>query len=449
MREEFTEYPFDWTLHQLFTSAARAKDGTDREYDRIMSRIGDLSHMADFIFGLGEPGALFMKGFSQYTEAIMTAHEKGKKLAFTTFCQSPAIFWAMDVVPIVLEPMTVLGTMARKGGTAEYMDYCVECGFTETSCSSQRGAMGAYLAGMADQPDFVVIDTGGICDTNANSFTFAATYLDIPFYQMNYPPTLTDDRAAQYHRDDYRGMIAFLEEQTGNKLDLDRLREIMLEIEKQDELICELQELQRLKPSPVPVIFNLFIYALRFTMAGQQPCTDLLESMVVYARDRAAKGWSGLSTGEEKARALFVYIDHYAASIPLWRFLDGSGISHLGSILTKFYQKDVFYAENGGYDTNLTDLDSMIDSLADQNSRLPMVKQIRGPFDAPNMWLEEALFLAQSMSADFAVYSGTPGCRNTWGNVKLITDDLEKLYPKCIFTPSISFNKIVVSSRKF
>ncbi|ACL06571.1 2-hydroxyacyl-CoA dehydratase subunit D [Desulfatibacillum aliphaticivorans] len=425
MRKEYTEYPFDWALHSLFTNAAKAINGTPKEYDRIMSRIGDMKELADFVFGHGDPGALFMKGFSQYTEAITTAHAKGRKLAFTTFCQSPAIFWAMDIVPIVLEPMTVLGNLVRKGGTAEFMDFCVEAGFTETSCSSQRGALGAYLKGLAEKPDFVAIDTGGICDTNANSFTFAASYLDIPFYQINYPPTLTDQRAADYHRADYRNFIKFLEAQTGNKLDEDKLRAVMQEIEVQDDLICEIQELQRLKPNPVPVIFNLFIYALRFTMAGMEPCTTMLRACLEAAKKNAAKGVSGLSSRDEKTRALFVYIDHYATNIPLWTFMDQMGIAHLGCILTKYYQDKVFYSNGDGYHLDTADLDSMIDALAEQNSRLPMVKQIRGPYDAPDMWLEEAMYLKDSMNADFAVYSGTPGCRNTWGMLKLLAKKLE------------------------
>ena len=36
------------------------------------------------------------------------------------------------------------------------------------------------------------------------------------------------------------------------------------------------------------------------------------------------------------------------------------------------------------------------------------------------------LSLAKLYSADFIVYNGTPGCRNTWGMVKLFARDTEK-----------------------
>ena len=68
----------------------------------------------------------------------------------------------------------------------------------------------------------------------------------------------------------------------------------------------------------------------------------------------------------------------------------------------------------------------MVDSLALQNSRMPMVKSIRGPYDAPGMWLEDTVALAEMYQADSIIYSGTPGCRNTWGMVKLLARDTEE-----------------------
>jgi hypothetical protein len=37
----------------------------------------------------------------------------------------------------------------------------------------------------------------------------------------------------------------------------------------------------------------------------------------------------------------------------------------------------------------------MIDSMADINARMPMTRTIRGPYDAPNMWLEDTISLAK------------------------------------------------------
>ncbi|MDI6796678.1 MAG: 2-hydroxyacyl-CoA dehydratase family protein [Desulfatibacillaceae bacterium] len=430
MRQELMEYDFIWSVNNLLSTAAKTAKGTPKEYQALLKRIPHFADLIDSMVGLGEPGIVFLESFAEYTDMILKAKAQGKKTCFTTFCQSPVILHAMDVVPLVLEVLTVAGTLIRKSAIGEFMDYCLEAGFTETSCSSQRGSMGAYLAGLAEKPDFVLIDTPGICDTNANSFAFAAAHFDIPFYQLNYPPTLDDERSIEYHRKDFKHMISFLEEQTGKKLDVGRLREIMLEMQRQDEMVCELQDLQRLIPNPVPGIYNLFIYAIRFTMAGLPACTRMIEVMLKKAKENAAAKRAGTSSGKEHKRALFVYIDHYAANLPLFNFLDQHNISHLGGILDRYYQEDAFYKGASSYKTETETLDAMIDSLARQNAHLPMVKQIRGPYDSPEMWLDEVKRLAEALNPDLAIYSGTPGCRNTWGMVKLFVNDLEKTgYP--------------------
>jgi hypothetical protein len=253
--------------------------------------------------------------------------------------------------------------------------------------------------------------------------------MGIPFYQLNYPPTLTDERARDYHRQDFKGLISFLEGQTGSKLDIDKLREVVTEIEKQTALINEFTEFQRLIPSPVPSIFNLFLFSGNFLLGGTKDYTDLLQSMLKKVKENAARGIAGTSSGKERMRSFFSYIDHYTTDLRLWKFLDQNEISHLGCILS------TFWGEGASYSTERPDavfkikkdtLDDLINSLACQVSRMPMVKSVRGPYDAPNMWLDDTLLMTKVMKADFVVYFGSMGCRNTWGMVKSYARDLER-----------------------
>ncbi len=105
----------------------------------MLKYIPYFNRIVDTILGTGEPGQKFIEICSKYMENLTFAKEKGKKTAITTFCFSPSIFYAMDIVPICLEVLSVMMTFVYKRGTAEFMDYCNEVGFTETSCSSQRG----------------------------------------------------------------------------------------------------------------------------------------------------------------------------------------------------------------------------------------------------------------------------------------------------------------------
>jgi hypothetical protein len=431
MRKELQEYPFDWMLWRTFVAAARMKAGSEKEYRQAVNQLPYFRGVLDAIYDIGEPGKLFIEMVAEYLEKIIHAKERGQKTAITTFCFSPAVFYALDIVPITLELVTVAMSATYKRGTADFLDYCNEVGFTETSCSSQRGTLGAYLAGNGVTIDMVVADSPGVCDTNVNAFAFASAYLDKPFFQLNMPPDLTGARSTEYHRADYRALISFLEEQTGRELDTGKLRNILEEVGRQDLLMAELEELQILVPNPLPVTFNLLIYAGRFLFAGMPQCTRLLESMLGIGWENAQRNQSGLSSGKESLRGFFCYIDHYGQDLRLWQLLDRMDISYHGNILSKMWSPDAHYVkalnrQEDAYTIDTTDLDTLIDSIADLNSRMPMIKSIRGPYDAPHMWLQDTLALAKLHKADFIVYNGTPGCRNTWGMVKPFARDTEK-----------------------
>jgi len=182
MRKETREYKFDWMMWSTFAAAARLKSGKEKEYKAMLKYIPYFNRIVDVLLGTGEPGQKFLEICAKYMENLTFARERGKKTAITTFCFSPSIFYAMDIVPICLEVLSVMMTFVYKRGTAEFLDYCNEVGFTETSCSSQRGTVGAYLAGIGADVDMFVTDTPGVCDTNANAFSFAAAYLNKPFF---------------------------------------------------------------------------------------------------------------------------------------------------------------------------------------------------------------------------------------------------------------------------
>ncbi|MGD9097182.1 MAG: 2-hydroxyacyl-CoA dehydratase family protein [Desulfobacterales bacterium] len=428
MRAEVKAYPFDWMLWAALEHGAKAADGTPAELRHLYRYIPYFRGALEPMLREGEPGILFIKLLSRYLRNILDARRDGRKLAATTFCFLPGLFYALDVVPVTLEIMSALGGLLWKRGMYDYLDYGCEVGFTETSCSSQRGALGAYLAGLGAPIDFVVCDSPGVCDTNANAFAFAAEYLRIPFYHLNYPQVLGDARSQAYHRVDYRALIAFVEAQAGRRLEDERLRRVLAEADRQDTLLGELEDMHTLVPTPLPPIYNLFIYAGRFLFSGMPEYTRLLEAMHTRTRDRAEAGTSGLRSGREKLRAFMCYIDHYTLNLRFWDWLDERGIAHMGSILSGTFRDQHGYAAglpDAAYTIDMTDRNTMIDSMAQMNARAPMVRSIRGPYDLPNMWLDESLALARVFRADCLIYNGTPGCRNTWGMVKPFARETE------------------------
>lgn len=429
MRPEIREYNYDWLMGKTLKTAAKVPAGTQKETALTYRYIPYFKGVAKSFIDAGPPGVQFLKLLSQYYENILTARDQGKMIAATTFCNTPAILYAMDIVPATFEVLTAIGCLVWKRGMFDYMDYCCEVGMPETSCSSQRGALGASLAGLSEKIDFVICDTPGVCDTNANAFAFASAFMDKPFYQLNYPSVIGDSRSQKYHIDDYKQMIEFIEQQSGKKLDYDRLAEVLKEVDKQDALTSDMEDMLLLAPTPIPPIFNLMLYASRFCFSGNKEYTKLLEVMVDTAKNRAAAGVPGLSAGVENLRAFMCYIDHYTVDMNFYNYFEERGIAHTGSILTRNFREGNKYAADlpgNSYGVDISSPDAMLDSIAQMNARMPMVRSIRGPYDRHGMWLEETLACAKLYQADCIIYNGTPGCRNTWGMVKPFARDLER-----------------------
>ena len=436
MRQELTKYNYDWSLWSIFHLAYRATQGFDAELQQLLRLIPNFQNPFQVLLRIGEPGKLVLKMVDQYLADVLNAHQEGKKIALNTFCFPSAILDAFEVINVCAEPLSVLGTVIYQRGVSEFVDHCVEAGYSDTACAAQRGAMGAFLHGCTVRPDFVLCNTPGVCDTNANAYSFMASYLDLPFYQLNYPPELTSQRAREYHRQDFRNLIDFLEQQTGRKLCETNLRNIMAQCMRQDELVNDILELERLVPSPVPAIAGFFIYAGRFMALGKPIYTELLESLLALSQKNLNQGKAGTPSGSERIRLLYLYLDHYNPNLAYWKWMDDNDVTNVGNVLDLFWNQGTPYSQgkqDQTYQLVLKDLDSMIDSLADQASRMPMAKQIRGSYDAPQMWLDDICSLAQIFSPDCLIYAGSAGCRNTWGMVKLAAIDLEKMgYPTLI-----------------
>jgi len=429
MRPEMMEYNFDWLFQSSIEAAAKLSRGTQKERDIVIPYAPYFTGIMETIFGAGKPGPAFLTMMSKYFDNVLKARERGQKVCLTTFVTTPAIFWAMDVAPLSMEILTAFASMMWKRGAFDYIDHATQIGLPETSCSAQRGAMGAYLSGLGEKVDFVVTNMAGACDTNVNAFAFAASYLDVPFVHAGYPSTLGDERSEKYHVADFKTTIRFLEEQTGKRMDEDRLREICKEIEKQDVLLRDIEDLQRLKPNPLPGAYHVFYVAGRCLSQGTKEYTDLLESIVEVGKDNASKGRSGNKSGEEKTRCLVNYIDHFTADLTFFNWLSEKGITHIGGCLAQGLSDKSVLAEMGGmppYTMNTENLDTMLESLAQLNAREPMPRMVRGPYDGPNQWLDETLALAKIYDADCVVYSGTPGCRNTWGMIKPFAREIER-----------------------
>ena len=223
----------------------------------------------------------------------LKAKEEGKqKLAFTFIvCSHEEIFRAMDVVPAWTEQFA--GICGAKRDSERFLERAESLGLSRSLCTYALCGIGfdqwrEELGEMPpDQPwggqvrPDMMISTGQIlCDPRAKWFQASQQYMpDVPIYNMDMPYPLFDPKQdhrkvwGDYHKyivKEMRGLINFLEEQTGKKMDYDRLEELVDLSDRTWNLIHETYELRKAHPSPMGTgdAMNTMV-PLSFMMATQ------------------------------------------------------------------------------------------------------------------------------------------------------------------------------------
>ena len=439
MKRRTKEYNYDWMENAIFGIGATLFNGTPKEVAATVKLCPTFEPVLNTIVKSGDVGRLFCLVAADYMDRLMHAHERGNKIVLTTFMQTNMLLDAIDgVESCLVEPVTGYASLAFRQGNYEYFDYCCEKGFTETSCSAQRGAIGAFLADCmaAGKPDICILGSAGPCDTNCNSMQFYADYAGIPLITLDMPVTLVDGRTEDFQLRDMENLIEQVEKHTGGRLNEDKLRDLLTENDKQNVLLGEICDMCRMIPNPISGVNLLFAIAAHITHSGTKLYTALLEEIVRVGKQNAKQGKAGTYSGKEKARLFMFYIDHFTINAQFYEWAMANDISLLINMVFTYWSQGSCYAEGKDeecYTTDTTSRESMLRTLASINGHMPMNKQLRGPWNEKGQWLSDTKALARLTKPDFLIYAGTMGCRNSWSVNKLIEREMENLgYPTMV-----------------
>lgn len=263
--------------------------------------------------------------------AAQEAKEQGKKVAyFMVSSQYDEIVRAMDIVPVPTE--NYAGLCAAKRDMDRFLQKAEADGYSQVLCSYARiglgfdsvrkegGCMpeGAPDGGMA-APD-MMLGSSGVCDPRFKWYQALGRYLHVPTYSIDVvaPPDDVDlnevrDHYIKYQTEQFKGLIAFLERQTGKKLDKELLWE---KIRLQDEAWRLWYEIDRLRvaiPSPMPSQDHFSIMVPGHFYGGTQTAVDFYQELYDEVKSRVDNKMGMIP--DEKYRLL------WAGGLPPWHTL--------------------------------------------------------------------------------------------------------------------------------
>jgi benzoyl-CoA reductase subunit B len=238
---------------------------------------------------------------STYVERAATAKDEGKWVASHGTQQPLEILEAMDVRGIFNEFWGVVSDIVRLESVPEALSVSASTGTPTEVCSFFRNMDGLMHAGKWPRSDFFLYATS--CCDNVKAFHTLGRRYDIPSFglERSYFPYTT--HAMEHWKNEYKRLIAFLEEQTGTKMDYDRLKEVVARSYRLTELHLEIDKLVANVPCPLsPECFSGTLVAIRL-LPGTQKAIDFLTGLRDELKERVDKGIGAVK--DERFRVLW------------------------------------------------------------------------------------------------------------------------------------------------
>jgi benzoyl-CoA reductase/2-hydroxyglutaryl-CoA dehydratase subunit BcrC/BadD/HgdB len=391
-------------------------DMTDDELDGILHVLpGDLQKtMGAFLAPrIRKTSILFFKRMNEWLKGAYRTKQEGGKVILVPFNFPPETVYLFEGAwPVTSEVLSTLGVLALEGQGERYWDYAMGLGLPDFACSANMIEVGSVLTEADFRPDVIISDCFGSCDINSKTHEFLARYMDIPLLYLEKPVDNSERGINQYYKYFFK-LVEEMEEFLGQKLDEDRMREVLGLANQASELYWEYWDLHKFRPCPVPNLFSLMTYGTRFTKWGTQDAVDVMQSMVDVSKHRLEKG--EYPAAEEVARSLWTYTSYYYDMAGLFNWMEENGITHLGDGLDLVFPIAI----------DLASRETMLRGVAEIARNMPMTRQM-GADSMSVQWLDDITFATRELDADCCIYCGHHSCKQTWSGASVVRSELMK-----------------------
>ena len=354
------------------------------------------------------------KVYVDHHNEIIRCVEEGKPFVASYFACAPEIYTAMDLPWYTFLTPAFTGAISEPTLSAE-IDGSEKL-FGKDLCTILR------IAGYYIEEDIAPIPTAIIgllhpCDGTTVLHQIIASnenWSKVPQFAAD-PPYWEDERSIDYYVGELKRMVAFLEEHTGYRLDMDRLREVIEVSNKEYELWMEYNELRRAVPCPHGYGVGMQAFGVvEGFLVGDPRGIDWLKILVADAEKlvREKRG----KVPNERIRLFWFDVVSLGWSFDLFPWLE----QEWGAVIVM----DMFgYTPYTLIDTSSED--TMFRGLAKRALfDVPMVRQARGVADN---FLADIRRVVKDYKIDCVVWPGHMGHKDGSANIGMMRETCREL----------------------
>jgi benzoyl-CoA reductase/2-hydroxyglutaryl-CoA dehydratase subunit BcrC/BadD/HgdB len=243
-----------------------------------------------------------------------------------------------------------------------------------------------------------------ICDNSAKGGELIMKLTGCPGFFVDHPYGHSDEEK-KYLVNELRGMIDFLEKESGNKMNWNRLAEIVERMNRQIKLFREINELRKAVPSPFGPQRFLELVSIDYLFPGQLEAIEYLETLRGELEDMVKQKKGATSPEHFRLMTMFIPPLHLSA------FLTEISIEYGAVSVT-----EPFFTL---FESGELDPARPLESVAQKSFMLPEMLAC-GPLDQNT--IDSFVQCARDYKVDGVIYYADVGCRQSCACIKIFKD---------------------------
>ena len=292
----------------------------------------------------------------------------------------------------------------------EHFEAAENAGVSSEICSMTRLPLGAVLMNQMPKP-VALLTTAQPCDSGRTVSQMLDYLADAPSFVIDsiYDK---DEESIGHYSADIMAMIEFLEKILGRKLDWDKLKTHVEELNLFNYYLREVSQMHRAIPSPgLGFIFLESSWPLRLFASGYPSATKFGKTIYDIGKQRITKDLHKRKK-EEKIRVMISGAPMYFMDIYLW-------------MQKEFHAYVVadYLVQTANPEIDTSTRESMIRGLTIDNLHLGMLRQSHGPVE---FIIEDIENLIDEYSPDCLIFCGNIHCKHKKSVPKIINDTCKK-----------------------
>ena len=233
------------------------------------------------------------------------ARKTNRPIAWISIATPVEIFHAMDIVPFGVEQFSIqtLATLMKDKLGYRLFDKGAKFGIPREACSAHLATVGLAAENYMPAPD-VLVCAAPPCDSSTGMFDVLGNMYNVPTFLLD-SSYRSDDTAVDYLKQEYEGLIEFLEENTDRRMDYKRLEKAAQLSKEADDYSIEIQEARKSVPCPVHARELLGADILKMMCSGLPKFNKVWRALYDEMNEKVVKGEGIIA--EEKHRIIFMF----------------------------------------------------------------------------------------------------------------------------------------------